>query len=69
MPIHPGSPSMLTNLLSMAVLLLLLEKRIQWAGLTLLALHAFATKENVLLLPSAVLYALACRDLGWRKAL
>jgi hypothetical protein len=67
-PIHPGSPSMITNLLGAAVLLLLAEKRMALAAFTVLGVHLFATKENVLLLPSAVLYALLCRDLGWRKA-
>lgn len=69
MPTHPGSPSMFTNVLGAGILLLLAEKRMAAAATVLLVLHMLATKENVLLLPSAVLYALACRDLGWRKAL
>ncbi len=69
MPMHPASPSMFTNILAVVVLYYLFEKRALAAAVALLCLHLVATKENVLLLPSAVLFAVLCKDLGWRKAL
>ncbi len=69
MPMHPASPSMFTNILAVVVLYYLFEKRVLAAAIALLCLHLLATKENVLLLPSAVLFAVACKDIGWRRAL
>jgi hypothetical protein len=69
MPMHPGSPSMLTNILAVIVIYLLFEKRPLAAAIALLGLHFIATKENVLLLPSAILFAIWCKDLGWRRAI
>jgi len=68
-PIHPGSPSMYATIFGVVVLFFLFEKKPPWAALSLLALHLFATKEHVLLLPSAILFVYFCKDLGWRKAL
>ncbi len=65
----PGSPSMFTNILGLLTLYYLFEKKAAAAAVAMLFIYFAAAKGNLLFMPSAILFSIMCRDIGWKKAI
>lgn len=67
-PVHPASPSMFGNFFAVLSLYLLLEKKIIFAFISIWCVVAFQVKENVILLPGALLFiSMLDRRYWWRS--